>query len=186
MSHHPYEEWILTDDRLTPQQTEATRQHLESCSHCRLLQSQWQAARLQMRTGGMKTPAPGFVNRWQKSLPVRHARQQVQSAKRLVIFMLGLTVAMLLAWGIYFMVSTTPADIVAAVFKTAARGVILFSEFKYEYLPVFRSIPAGYYLAGWILATTSALALAAIWGGAVWHYTFRKSNKSELIQEGVQ
>ncbi len=186
MSHQPYEEWIFSDESLTPQQYEAVREHVEKCKQCRQLQTRWQAAQLQMKTEGFVSPAPGFTSRWQSSLAERHAHQQKQSARRLVLFLIGLAMITLVFWTIYTVTTTSLSDFLAMIFATAARFIIFYQEFKLIVLPVIFRVPPIVYLIAWTLTLGTTMFLAVVWGGAIWHFSFRKPKSGELAREGVK
>jgi hypothetical protein len=186
MSHYPYEEWILSDGTLTPQQAKAVRDHTEKCAQCHQLQKQWQAAKLEIKDEGFASPGAGFTARWQNSLADRRALQQKRSAQRLVLFLVGLAVITLGFWAAYFVSTTSPSDFLALIFSSAARLLIFYQEIKLIVLPVIFRIPPVIYLMAWVLALGTTLILALVWGGAIWHFSFRKPKSGELVHEGVK
>jgi hypothetical protein len=186
MSHYPYEEWILSDESLTPQQVKAIREHTEKCSQCHQLQKQWQAAKLEIKAEGFASPDTGFTTRWQTSLADRRALQQKRSAQRLALFLVGLAVITLGLWIAYTVSTTSPSDLLALFFTTAARLLIFYQEIKMIVLPVIFRIPPILYLMAWIFILGTTLILAVVWGGALWHFSFRKSKSGELVRDGVK
>ena len=70
MNHQPFENWLLSEDTLSPENASALRGHLETCDHCRELQAAWTDVSNLFQDVPDIEPAPGFVNRWQTRLEV--------------------------------------------------------------------------------------------------------------------
>jgi len=186
MNHHPYEEWILNEEGLSPTDQAKLKEHLAVCRDCRLLEKRWQAARHQISFEGMVSPTAGFTKRWENSFADRLARMETQAARRFLLIILGVSVAMLFGWAVTWILNNSSADIATSLIKLTANLILLFQGVKYMVLPALRSVPLFYFLAGFSVISTTALALTAIWAGAVWHFVFRKPKDLKLTQEGVK
>jgi hypothetical protein len=75
MDHRPYEEWLLDDERLTPEQERDLRTHLRSCVQCSALDR----ANLALRAAPMAVPASGFALRFQSRLAAERNVQRRRS-----------------------------------------------------------------------------------------------------------
>lgn len=77
MDHRPYEDWLLNDERLTPEQDRDLRIHLRNCPECAGLAR----ANLALRSAPVTAPAEGFALRFQVRLA---AERQVQRRRSLI------------------------------------------------------------------------------------------------------
>jgi len=71
MVHQPYEEWLLNDERLTPEQTRDMRVHLRNCPECAALER----GNLILRSTPVTAPAAGFPLRFQSRLAAQRKAQ---------------------------------------------------------------------------------------------------------------
>ncbi len=77
MDHRPYEDWLLNDERLTPEQDRDLRIHLRNCPECAALSR----ANLALRSAPVTVPAEGFALRFQVRLA---AERKVQRRRSLI------------------------------------------------------------------------------------------------------
>jgi len=77
MDHRPYEDWLLNDERLTPEQDRDLRIHLRSCPECAALTR----ANMALRSAPVTAPAEGFALRFQVRLA---AERKVQRRRSLI------------------------------------------------------------------------------------------------------
>lgn len=72
MEHRPYEDWLLDDEHLTPEQQRDLRRHTANCPKCAALVR----ANLSLRAAPMARPANGFALRFQRKLEVERKIQR--------------------------------------------------------------------------------------------------------------
>jgi len=84
MAHQHYEQWLLDDERLTPEQERDLRIHLRSCPDCAVLAR----ANLALRAAPVVAPPRGFALRFQERLAAQRASQRRRSV--IGIFLLAL------------------------------------------------------------------------------------------------
>lgn len=75
MAHQHYEQWLLDDERLTPEQERELQIHLRSCADCAALAR----ANLTLRAAPVAAPPEGFALRFQKRLAAQRASQRRRS-----------------------------------------------------------------------------------------------------------
>jgi hypothetical protein len=73
MNHRPFEDWLINDDRLTPEQDRELRAHIRECGSCSALFE----ANAALRRAPVATPAAGFTARFQARL-IAHKTAQRQ------------------------------------------------------------------------------------------------------------
>ena len=77
MDHRPYEDWLLNDERLAPDQERDLRLHLRNCPECTALAR----SNLALRSAPVTAPAAGFTLRFQARLV---AQRSVQFRRSLI------------------------------------------------------------------------------------------------------
>ena len=77
MDHRPYEDWLLDDERLTPEQDRDLRIHLRNCPECAGLAR----GNMALRSAPVTAPAEGFALRFQVRLA---AERKVQRRRSLI------------------------------------------------------------------------------------------------------
>lgn len=78
MSHQPFENWILTDEPLEPDQQQALETHLEGCEDCNTISNAWMEISETIAISQTPEPAPGFTQRWHNRLALRENQRQQQ------------------------------------------------------------------------------------------------------------
>jgi hypothetical protein len=64
MNHRPFEDWLLENQPLTPEQNQELKTHLKTCTSCKALTE----VDLYMRSSRMASPRAGFTERFQVQL----------------------------------------------------------------------------------------------------------------------
>jgi len=100
MNHQPFRDWLLSEEKLSADQSQALQEHLHSCESCKHIESAWSDVEAAFQRIPHAQPAQGFTIRWQAYL----ADYQVHKQKRkgwMTIGMVALFVISLLVVVIY-------------------------------------------------------------------------------------
>ncbi len=76
MNHQPFRSWLLSEDELTIEQSQALQSHLRDCVACRRIDSSWKELQAVIERSTELAPAPGFVDRWQVRLVEKKQHEQ--------------------------------------------------------------------------------------------------------------
>lgn len=76
MNHQPYRDWLLAEQDLTVEQSQAMQEHLRSCESCSQIESAWIDLEAVFHKSTQVEPASGFTERWQAHLAEHQAHQQ--------------------------------------------------------------------------------------------------------------
>jgi hypothetical protein len=79
MNHQPFREWLLSDEHLSDEQSQALQDHLASCDSCRQIVSAWKELEVVIQKSPHIEPASSFTERWQEHLAEYHLLQQTRS-----------------------------------------------------------------------------------------------------------
>jgi len=76
MNHQPFREWLLSEEHLSVEQTQALQDHLHSCESCRQIESAWKELEPVLQKSPQVEPSSGFTERWQTYLVQDQSHQQ--------------------------------------------------------------------------------------------------------------
>ena len=140
MNHQPIENWLLADEPLNAEQSQALIEHLNTCEKCNRLDTTWKEVQDLFQTVPMLTPAPGFTARWQErravQLSKRHQRQSwiflavTGSSAAALLVILGLSVLslviqpdQLLIYSIYRLTIETIGNFLSTTLRALGSGM---------------------------------------------------------------
>ena len=174
MNHLPFETWLLSDEPLSEDDSQALREHLQGCEQCNQLKDAWTSVEVLFADIPEMEPTPGFVNRWQTRLESsRQIEQFIRHRWQSWIMLIGIANAAaftLVLLGAQFL--NTYDSMMEYLLTWVYRGAVtltLFNGIQEIIFTLFRTIPGAIPLAGWIV-------LLVILGGAVliWLYSMFK------------
>ncbi len=165
MNHRPFEDWLLDDQPLSPQQKSDLQAHIRSCTSCASIAESNLALHATRRVG----PAAGFADRFRTRLEKRRREQTWrQVAGTLVLVLGGFTLVYWLAGPIIQQALQSPAT-----WLTAVVGYFLFVLTSLRVLSeagaiLLRVLPTFITPAGWIGLTLGAAGLGFLWTVSIW------------------
>jgi hypothetical protein len=86
MNHQPFENWILSNDTLSPEEAGSLREHLQNCPHCQRLRSSWNGVEKLFKEAPSVKPAAGFTLRFQERLAEENRRSHHRQSLILLVF----------------------------------------------------------------------------------------------------
>ena len=168
MNHRPFEEWLLDDQPLTPEQKRDLQSHLRTCTACSAIAE----SNLALHSTHTISPAPGFKDRFQTRL-AHHRREQRwrQVIGTLVLVLGGLGLLFWLAGPIIQEALSSPAEWI-----TTAVGYFLFILTSLQVLSVastilLRVIPTFISPAGLFFVTLMVSGIGLLWIVSIWRVT---------------
>ncbi len=179
MSHQPYEQWLFDEANLSSEQAQALQAHLQECQHCRERQEAWKNLAVKIQAAPMLSPQPGFSQRWRASLAERRVRQQMLQVKRLFIsFVVAAVITLLLLAAVLFL-TTSPVNLLVAVFEGVTHLIIRGSQIQHVILPWLKTVPLIIPLAGWAIFSSLFGLLSLFWIYSIWRIHSQGAHKNE-------
>lgn len=118
MNHLPFEDWLLDDLPLTPEQERELQTHLRLCNSCTTIAR----SNLALHSRLLAAPLPGFTQRFQVRMALHRRGQKIrQTIGTLVLIIGGLVLFVWLAGPLFVEAVRSPA-----LWITTAVGYILF------------------------------------------------------------
>ena len=169
MNHQPFEEWLLSDEDLTPEEEQALQAHLEVCEECPQLNELWHEARAEIRRMPAVNPAPGFTRRWEARLEAERIQQQRRLAWFLMLIC-GLGAIGLAIGGVYqrFGHFPSPIELASGLMFSLTSGFALAGQAGNFFSALFQSVPLVVPLVLWIVISSTLFIWTLIWIISVW------------------
>lgn len=164
MNHRPFEDWIFSEEPLSPVERADLEAHLQACAACQKLSTNWQEVSGALHTAPMLSPAPGFSSRWQERLATDRTRHQRRLTVLMLVANLGGAWLLFLLLGVTLfplVVSPTPV-VLAGAYRLAAFVASL--ELALDFVVTFLGTLLGVLPASlWVAVCVMVGALFALW-----------------------
>jgi len=160
MNHRPFEDWLLEDQQLTPQQERDLQAHVRTCTSCTAVAE----TNLALHAARLARPAAGFTDRFRVRLEQRRREQRWRQVIGTLLLVLGgLGLVYWLASPILIEVFRSPAS-----WLTAGVGYFLFILTSLQVLGevtsiLLRVVPGFIPPAGWFVLTMITAGLGFLW-----------------------
>jgi len=167
MNHQPFEEWLLSEKTITPEERRELDLHLRSCTYCNALVETGQI----LKSMKMASPAEGFAARFQ----VRLAEYKIADRRRKMwgagFFLLGgLSLLLWLAGPPLFSVVFAPENWIA---KFVEWGIFLITTLQAltQAGEVFMHIVPGFLPPfGWMVIVSGFAGMVLLWSVSIWRF----------------
>jgi len=168
MNHRPFEDWLLDEQSLTPEQKRALDAHLRTCTYCTALAE----SGMQLRHAQLVPPKPGFAGRFERRLAAHHLAEQRRRRLGSIVFVTGGlgVLAWLAAPHLGSMISS-PAE-----WLTIGIGYLVFLVTTVQALTevilvLFRVAPGFVPPYGWMVIASTLAGLGLLWSVSIWRFT---------------
>jgi hypothetical protein len=170
VNHLPFEEWLLNNSPVTPEQQRDLDLHLRTCAYCSALVETGKV----LSTAKMATPAPGFTMRFQARLAERKIAERRRKLWGAFLFTLGGLVLLMWAAGPYlasFIASPATWISVAVgwlvfigttLFALVDAGAVILSIVP-KFLPPF----------AWLVLLSTFAGVGLLWSVSIWRFAQR-------------
>ncbi len=179
MNHQPYENWILDELQITPQEQDSLNQHLKECPECFKLSHSWNKVQTQLTSAPVKPAPDGFMRRWKTDFAARQVAQERRQARTLLISLASGAVAVAIALAVILLPDFSFISMTVGFLTTIVK---IFSGIESLWsvvsnivasAPTITLVIGGLLIAGWI-------SLAAfIWGISIWRITTKGVKTNE-------
>ncbi len=168
MNHRPFEDWLLQDQPLTPEQKRELQSHLQVCTSCTAIAE----SNLALHSTQKAAPAAGFTERFQARLIQRRREQRWRQVMGSLVLVIG-GVALLywLAGPLVQEMMRSPAEWITAVvgyFLFILTSIQAWSEAGWVLL---RVVPNFISPSGWIVLLSVVSGLTILWMFSIRRFT---------------
>lgn len=176
MNHRPFEERLLSEKPLTPEENHLLQEHLHDCTECNQLEAGLAEVQQLFCETPQASPAPGFTARWQARV-AEQQRQKQQLQSWLLLAFLGNSAMILLAALISQTLGVLKNATQILLLRATAISIWLsLTEFVRETAASLGDFLAVFPL-GWMLSILGAGGLLCV----LWFATFQQLTSARRI-----
>jgi anti-sigma factor RsiW len=168
MKHQPFEEWLLNDTLITPEQRRELDLHLRSCAYCAALVETGRA----LHAVKMASPAPGFTMRFQMSLAERKLADRRRRFWGAILFTIGGLALLLWLMGpslAAFLAS--PATWIASFVEWGIFLITTLQAMMQAGSVLLRIIPGFLSPFAWMILISAFAGISLLWSVSIWRFT---------------
>lgn len=105
MNHQPYEDWLISEDPILPEQNCELQDHLRNCDSCRQLSEFWLDIQTLLHVPQQVRPHAGFSARWLTRFEEQERKNKQRQSWIMLILTGGVAVFLLLMMGVNIITS---------------------------------------------------------------------------------
>lgn len=167
MNHRPFEDWLLNDMSITPEQKRELESHLRACTYCAALVETGKALQSVKRV----SPAAGFTTRFQARLASRKIADRRRRFWGTILFVAGgLAILMWVAGPYLASFIASPATWISAFVEwgiyliTTLRAMTQAGSVMLDVIPGFLSPFA------WMVLLSAFAGFSLLWSVSIWRF----------------
>ena len=170
MNHLPFEEWLLNNNRITPEQQRDLDLHLRTCAYCSALAETGRV----LSAAKMATPAPGFTMRFQARLAERKIAERRRKLWGATLFTLGGLILLMWMIGPYLasFIASPATWISVVVGWLVFVGTTLFALIDAGAV-ILRMIPKFLPPFAWLVLLSTFAGVGLLWSVSIWRFAQR-------------
>lgn len=168
MKHQPFEEWLLNDAPITPEQRRELDSHLRSCAYCAALLETSMA----LKSVKMAAPAAGFTARFQARLAAHKAADRRRKFWGAILFGIGALVFLL--WIIspsLFTFLVSPAGWITMFVEWGVFLITTLHAMTQAGSVLLRILPGFLPPFAWMVLISAFAGLSLLWSVSIWRFT---------------
>jgi hypothetical protein len=168
MKHQPFEEWLLNETPLTPEQKRELDLHARSCAYCSALLETGAA----LRSVKVVAPADGFTARFQARLVERRLADRRRRVWGSILFLIGGLFFLLWLAGPSLLRFLTSPEVWIAAFVEWGIFVITTLQAMTQAGEVLLHVVPGFVPPfAWLILASGLAGISLLWSVSIWRFT---------------
>ena len=167
MKHQPFEEWLLNDKMISPEQKRELDSHLRTCAHCSALAETGMA----LRSVKMSSPREGFATRFQVRLAERKVLDRRRRFWGAILFTFGGLA--LLTWLVSPYLASffaSPATWISTLVELGVYFVTTIRALTEAGLVIVDVIPSFLSPFMWMILLSTVAGISLLWSVSIWRF----------------
>ena len=167
MNHRPFEDWLLNDMPITPEQKRELDMHVRNCAYCTALVETGMA----LRTVKKASPQTGFTVRFEARLAARKAAERRRRSLGAILFTAG-GFALLFWFGSPFLLSffSAPATWISAIVSWIVFVVTTVLALGQAGSVLLKVIPNFISPFTWMIVLSLVAGIGLLWTISIWRF----------------
>jgi magnesium-transporting ATPase (P-type) len=169
MNHQPFEDWILDERTLTPEEHVELEEHLKVCENCMKLSKGLSATSRILQFSPIISPQPGFTQRW--DVYFQHRKEEEQRQLALKIFGIVSAICLLInaiLGANWININQSPLQIITALSVNLIGFISSVYAVWNSVVIFFNVVPTWIPVVFSIIVTVNVVVWTSIWLIAVW------------------
>ena len=167
MNNQPFEEWLLNDKPITPEQKRELDVHLRTCSYCTALVE----TGIALKSVRKASPQAGFTARFQARLAERKLAERRRRLWGSVLFTFGGLTLLLWLFSPYLLTFlSAPATWIAAVVQWGVFIVTTIDALAQAGSVFVRIIPDFLSPFAWMVLVSAFAGVSLLWTVSIWRF----------------
>ena len=167
MNHRPFEDWLLNDLSLTPEQKRELDMHLRNCAYCAALVETGMA----LKTVKKASPQAGFTTRFEARLAQRKAAERRRRYLGSILFTgAGLALLMWIASPFLLSFFSAPATWISAVIGWMVFLITTVQALGQAGSVFLKVVPDFISPFAWMILISLAAGITLLWTVSIWRF----------------
>ena len=167
MNHQPFEEWLLNDKPITPEQKRELDVHLRTCSYCTALTE----TGIALKSVRKASPQAGFATRFQARLAERKLAERRRRLWGSVLFTFGGLALLLWLFSPYLLTFlSAPATWISAVVQWGVFVITTIDALAQAGSVFVRIIPEFLSPFAWMVLLSAFAGISLLWTVSIWRF----------------
>ena len=168
MNHRPFEDWLLNDTPVTPEQKRNLDEHLRSCSYCAALAD----TGVVLKSVKKDSPPAGFTMRFQAHLAERKLAERRRRFWGAILFTFGGLA--LLTWLTFPYLTTfldAPATWISALVEWGLFLITTLQALAQAGSVILNVIPGFLSPFAWMVLISAFAGISLLWSVSIWRFS---------------
>jgi len=167
MNHQPFEEWLLNDKPITPEQKRELDVHLRTCSYCTALTE----TGIALKSVRKASPQAGFAIRFQARLAERKLAERRRRLGGSVLFTFGGLALLMWLFSPYLLTFlSAPATWISVVVQWGVFVVTTIDALAQAGSVFVRIIPEFLSPFAWMVLLSAFAGISLLWTVSIWRF----------------
>ena len=168
MKHQPFEEWLLDETLITPDQKRELDLHVRSCMYCSALVE----TGMVLRSAKMVAPAEGFTTRFQTRLAERRLADRRRRFWGAILFPIGgMAFLLWLAGPSIFAFLSSPETWIATLVEWGIFLITTLQALSQAGSVMLRVLPDFVPPFAWMIVISAFAGVSLLWSVSIWRLT---------------
>ena len=167
MKHQPFEDWLVNDKLISPEQKRELDSHLRTCAYCSALAE----TGIALRSVKMVSPREGFASRFQIRLAERKVADRRRKFWGSILFTFGGLLLLLWLTSPYLLsFFASPASWISSLIEMGVYFITTIRALAEAGLVVMDVIPSFLSPFMWMILVSAVAGISLLWSISIWRF----------------
>jgi len=180
MNHRPFEDWLLNDMPITPEQKRELDSHVRDCPYCTALVETGMALKIVKKA----SPPAGFTTRFEARLAVRKATERRRRYLGAILFTAGgFALLIWIAAPLLLSFFSAPATWISVVVNWVVFLITTLQALGQAGSVLIKVIPDFISPIAWMILFSAVAGFSLLWAISIWRFVRVPQNAGSMNNE---